>query len=561
MGNEPISCLSPNLGRRESEIYKSSKGGNKTNTSEATNTSIKPYLNMKSDISNGIMNYTHNINFMNFTSRKCSKKNTPSLNKIITLQKFCRLFLFKKKFNEHIDLLSSIIELDANVNLIKDKETKKKMLSNNKGEQLCNKLLTQKKIIPYEDTIYYKKAIKKYKINKYLLYTPLIYIDKYKNNNLYKGTWTLEKNFHGYGTFYASDNKYEGFWNFGKLTGECRYYLHNGDYFIGNFENGMAEGKGNYYHHDATVYEGEWKNDQPNGKGKEIFIDGSFFCGIFEKGLKKSGLFKWNDGSYYEGEIKNNVFEGKGKFHWKEGKEYVGEWVDGKICGKGVMKYVDGAKYEGTFVNGKREGFGKYIWNKNKYYEGEWKKGKQDGKGYFFNKGKGIQGIWKDGSIINYLNNENQNKTVISLINNNTFVSHRYGTSVYYNDSILSLNKNNNSYNEQFIPRMKTSTNRYKNTKYKLNDILSKKKVKNTCLKCRNNYKNKINNSLKDKGIKKSTSKTITTTFNNSQISEYNNKSSFLDNSKLIDKKKAEIKLNQTTQKKTSKTKINKKKK
>ena len=149
----------------------------------------------------------------------------------------------------------------------------------------------------------------RYRPNKYLVSTQLIYIDKFKNNNLYKGTWTLEKVFHvfhGFGTFYITGNKYEGFWNFGKLEGECRYYLQTNEYFIGNFKNGQAQGKGKYFHNDGTIYDGEWKNNQPSGWGKESFIDGSIFEGIFENGLKKKGKFKWNDDNYYDGDIRNN---------------------------------------------------------------------------------------------------------------------------------------------------------------------------------------------------------------------------------------------------------------
>ncbi len=258
---------------------------------------------------------------MNSSSRTNTRSNSSSQNnqnKIIIIQKNIRLFLSKKKLKERIELLMNIIELDNTVNLIKDKATSLKILSENKGELLWKELITKKKIIPYEDTPYYRKNIKNYRPNKYLVSTQLIYIDKYKNNNLYKGTWTLEKVFHGFGTFYISGNKYEGFWNFGKLEGECRYYLQNNEYFLGNFVNGQAQGKGKYYHNDGTIYEGEWKNDQPSGLGKEIFVDGSIFEGLFENGYKKKGKFKWNDGSYYDGDINNNTFEGFGIFHWKE---------------------------------------------------------------------------------------------------------------------------------------------------------------------------------------------------------------------------------------------------
>ena len=483
MGNEEVSCFTPNIGGKDTEITRTAKGLYRK---------VSPGFINKNDLKNNLLYSYQSVDSIK-TTRINSTSLSSRLNKIILIQKFVRSFISRKKFHERIELLSNIIELDSPVNLVKDKNAEMTILSNNKGELLSKDLISKKKIIPYEETPYYRSIIKKYKKNKYLLYTPLIFIDKYKNNNLYKGTWTLEKVFHGYGTFYVSGNKYEGFWHFGKLNGDCRYFLQNNDYFIGNFKDGQADGKGKYYHNDGTIYEGEWKNDQPSGKGKELFVDGSMFEGIFENGVKQKGLFKWNDGSYYEGEIKNNVFEGKGTFHWKEGREYQGSWVGGKMWGEGVMKYLDGAKYVGKFVDGKREGYGKYIWNKNKYYEGEWKKGKQDGKGFFFTRGKGMHAIWKEGNIVRYLTNDNITTKDSTL--NNSKINNRsriISNNTNYNDSVLSINQSNNSGIDKMISRMRTVRNKYKNVNYKLNDITKKKTSDLTKIKKNNN--NKLNN-------------------------------------------------------------------
>ena len=563
MGTEQTSCLTPYVGGKDTEINKTAKGIYRKPSTGLTSSSNKNNGNYNK---NYLLNSYQSAGFINTSSKKYSKFTFIDINKIITIQKFIRFSLSRKKFNERIELLSNIIELDSPVNLIKDKNTEITILSNNKGEQLSKELLTQKKIIPYEQTSYYRKTIRHYKPNKYLRSTELIFIDKYKNNNLYKGTWTLEKIFHGYGIFYVSGNKYEGFWNFGKLTGECRYFLQNNDYFIGNFKDGQAEGNGKYFHNDGTIYEGEWLNDQPSGKGKEIFIDGSMFDGIFENGVKKKGMFKWNDGSYYDGEIKNNLFEGKGKFHWKEGREYQGNWVGGKMWGEGVMKYLDGARYEGTFVNGKREGFGKYIWNKRKYYEGEWKKGKQDGKGYFFNKGKGINGIWKDGNIVCNFNSDvktnydsnNSNNTIIT-INNNSRIFSPNG----YNDSVLSVNQSNNSGIDKIFFRMNTTQDKYKKTNYKLNDLTKRKTNEiniNITNRIKNNKKN-INLKEKEKEIikekekdidkknKKNNSRSIKTTYNKDlkKISQNSNNSFITTKETISVRRRNEIKkLNQT---------------
>ena len=408
-------------------------------------------------------------------------KSPSYIDKVKMIQTFIRFYLSVKKFNERIDLLTNILELDSSVNLIKDKKEENKLLMNNKGEQLSLQLLKQKKITKYEYTKYYRLNIRKYKLNRYLVKTPLTYIDKYKNNDLYIGTWTLEKKFHGYGIYYTSGNKYEGFWNFGKLVGEARKFFQNNDYYIGTFSENSLNSFGKYYHNDGTTYEGNWYKNQPHGEGKEIFIDGSKFTGIFENGFKKKGKFTWVDGSYYDGEIKNNYFEGKGTFKWKEGRIYVGYWKNGKMNGKGIMTYIDGAKYEGEFVNGKREGKGNYFWNDNKYYKGHWKKGKQDGDGYYYNKGKGIIGVWKEGKIKQCLSQEINMDLLTNKINEERpkspqekFKNKNYDN--FYDSINLSTNLSSNSMSMKDI-RLKRRPNN--NISHRSNRTVTDFKEKN----------------------------------------------------------------------------------
>ena len=441
------SCLKP-------EIEDNNNFGKNSEFKIMNNPEKKYKILLNNEIS---YNNSKNSNkYYSFNTRKnfINKKTKTYLDKVKILQKYVRYCISIKKFNERIDLLTNILELDSTVNIIKDKKTECNLLMNNIGEQLSLQLTNSKKLTLYIYTRYYRMNINKYKTNRYLLKTPLTYIDKYKNNDLYKGTWTLEKKFHGYGIFYTSGNKYEGFWNFGKLSGESRIFYQNKEYYIGDILNGNLNGFGKYFHNDGTTYEGNWLNNQPHGTGKEIFSDGSKFVGVFEKGYKKKGKFTWTDGSFYDGEIKNNIFEGYGRFRWKEGREYIGFWKNGKMHGQGTMNYLDGAKYEGEFMEGKRHGKGNYIWNKNKYYKGNWVKGKQEGDGYYYNKGKGIIGIWKDGKIKQSLSQEiNDDLLLGSNINDERpgspsekFEKSMNGKSEYYYDSInISTNLSNNS--------------------------------------------------------------------------------------------------------------------
>ena len=222
MGIEQTSCFTRNISGLETEIAKTNNNKYHRKPFSVINNSSnmrgKNANNKNNNYSINSLEYYHSIDQINTSSRKYTRSNSPfsnsmlkNKNKIIIIQKYIRLLLAKKRFKERLELLLNIIELDNPVNLIKDKNLANQILSENKGELLWKDLISKKKIFPYEDTPYYRKNIKYFRPGKYLLSTNLIYIDKYKNNNLYKGTWTLEKIFHGYGTFYVSGNKYEGF--------------------------------------------------------------------------------------------------------------------------------------------------------------------------------------------------------------------------------------------------------------------------------------------------------------------------------------------------------------
>ena len=237
------------------------------------------------------------------TSTSDLPKNIITMKSIILIQSHIRKFISLKKLNEKIEVYQNIIYLDQPLNLIKNPN---KIIEINKGEKLSKQLILEKKIIPYKETEYYKKNIKKYPLSKFLLYTPLIYLDKYKNDDTYTGTWNLERKFFGYGILYSQLNKFEGFWNLGKLNGEINFFLSNGNYFIGNFINGKANGKGEYYYNNGSYYIGNFVNDKKEG----------------------FGTFFWDKDIYYEGYWKNDFQNGKGRYYNK-GDLKIGLWNNG----------------------------------------------------------------------------------------------------------------------------------------------------------------------------------------------------------------------------------------
>ena len=56
----------------------------------------------------------------------------------------------------------------------------------------------------------------------------------------------------------------------------------------------------------------------------------------------------------------------------KDGKEFDGEFVHGKMEGHGRMTYCNGSYYLGYFTNGKRDRHGMLVVNECIFYEGSW---------------------------------------------------------------------------------------------------------------------------------------------------------------------------------------------
>merc|ERR1740115_515840 len=67
-----------------------------------------------------------------------------------------------------------------------------------------------------------------------------------------------------------------------------------------------------------------------------------------------SGTFAWKDGRRYVGNYMNDKKDGNGTFTWPDGREYDGEWKDGKQHGTGVFKTAKGDLRSGEWKDGVR---------------------------------------------------------------------------------------------------------------------------------------------------------------------------------------------------------------
>jgi hypothetical protein len=64
------------------------------------------------------------------------------------------------------------------------------------------------------------------------------------------------------------------------------------------------------------------------------------------------------------GKVQNLMFISyffPGVMTWKNGHKYEGQFVQGKIQGKGIKHYGKGAYYAGNFQDGKMEGQGSFF--------------------------------------------------------------------------------------------------------------------------------------------------------------------------------------------------------
>ena len=321
------------------------------------------------------------------------------LNKIILIQKYFRAY-FSKKNNSIINQEKIFKELESQklINFNKILESK--------SHQYYNELISSKKIIPFEELISKNKKIQT-KLNslKNNSFSFPFHISL-SENKIYKGNWSLQKNFNGYGTLYEfnpeknTDSIIEGIFEQNSLNGFGRIFLSNKEYIIGEFILNKLNGFGEHFRNDGSIYRGGFFDGLPQGEGEEIFLDGTQFKGFYLSGQKKHGKFVWKSGHYYLGDFSEDKFHGYGIYKWGEDRTYEGYWSNGKMDGKGKLKLKDGNYYDGEFKQGKKYGYGIYIWNKEKYYKGNWINDKQNGFGLYYKNGKKIKGFWNDGKLM-----------------------------------------------------------------------------------------------------------------------------------------------------------------
>lgn len=99
---------------------------------------------------------------------------------------------------------------------------------------------------------------------------------------------------------------------------------------------------------------------------------------------------KYSDTEWYIGKFTNLT-------NMNNNEQYKKSNSNNLITGYGLYHYKNGDEYEGMFINGKREGLGEYRYNKNKdIYIGQWQNDRKHGQGSFKLDSFDFDGVWEN---------------------------------------------------------------------------------------------------------------------------------------------------------------------
>ena len=319
------------------------------------------------------------------------------------------------------------------------------------------------------------------------------------------------KNGKGYIREYNPDGTllFKGNYLNGERNGEGKEYSQGKLLFEGNYINGIRNGEGREYYDNLRIkFEGEYVNDKrwngivyyfngnkkceiKEGKEEEEIenINNTFYnvakstLGIILERLKEKQItYKREVRMGQESKIKNfiNEEENKKEFN-KNAIKFEGEYINGKLNGKGKEYFFEELIFEGEYIDGKKNGFGKDYYNNGRIkFEGEYQDGIKNGKGkeydYF-------------GRLIfegKYVNNKRMNG-IIYKYNNNYFSKYIYLIPAKYFSQYE---------NKVPIDKIKKYHNKYHIKSSILKCLNSKRKEKNEKLKF-DKKKNKWNRNKK----------------------------------------------------------------
>jgi len=102
------------------------------------------------------------------------------------------------------------------------------------------------------------------------------------------------------------------------------------------------------------------------------------------KWTKCKGSSSSKNGTQYSGEWVDGKLDGYGSFTYKNGDKYQGEFKGSERSGAGIYYFLKddkfkGHQFEGKYLNDKKSGVGKYIRSNGSYFIGDWTADKING--------------------------------------------------------------------------------------------------------------------------------------------------------------------------------------
>ena len=119
-----------------------------------------------------------------------------------------------------------------------------------------------------------------------------------------------------------------------------------------------------------------------NCYGNFTYSDGRQYFGDYMNGKRNGqGTVTFKDGAKHVGEFKDDKANGRGTLTYPNGDQYLGEFKDGYFNGQGTLTFASGNQYIGEFKDGKYNGYGAKTLSSGEQYVGEWRDNKGNGHG------------------------------------------------------------------------------------------------------------------------------------------------------------------------------------
>jgi len=174
-----------------------------------------------------------------------------------------------------------------------------------------------------------------------------------------KPTCAREDVANGFGSYqFENGSIFTGEWRSGLLHGKG--HVKTSEYeFVGEFMSGLRHGHGEFWSNtkDGTTFVGAFVEDKRDGFGVELFRDGSYVHGNWQKDcLNGEAVWVLSPTSQFSGMFVNNLRHGPGTLRIGETSFFCNTWTRGKLNGDVVVTLADGTKHHFVWNEGRLKG-------------------------------------------------------------------------------------------------------------------------------------------------------------------------------------------------------------